>query len=98
MIQRDKVDITSFLPEGAEVTRSHVHLSCISGFLGTDLVFCSTHYRERSMAPSMSNSTPPRSVSTSALTLKRQLAELTKNPVEGFSAGAVFNLYIFIFA
>jgi len=48
------------------------------------------------MAPPMSNSTPPRSVSTSALTLKRQLAELTKNPVEGFSAGAVLNLYNFL--
>lgn len=44
------------------------------------------------MVPPMSNSTPPRSVSTSALTLKRQLAELTKNPVEGFSAGAIPNL------
>ncbi|KAL9710544.1 Ubiquitin-conjugating enzyme E2 15 [Leucoagaricus gongylophorus] len=41
------------------------------------------------MVPPMSNSTPPRPVSTSALTLKRQLAELTKNPVEGFSAGLV---------
>ena len=50
------------------------------------------------MAPPMSNSTPPRPVSTSALTLKRQLAELTKNPVDGFSAGAVSNLYISIFA
>lgn len=50
------------------------------------------HYRKGSMVPPMSNSTPPRSVSTSALTLKRQLAELTKNPVEGFSAGAIPNL------
>lgn len=85
-------------PEGAEVTRSHVHLSCISSFLVADLVLCTAHYRERSMAPPMSNSTPPRPVSTSALTLKRQLAELTKNPVDGFSAGAVSNLYISIFA
>ncbi|KXN92693.1 Ubiquitin-conjugating enzyme E2 G1 [Leucoagaricus sp. SymC.cos] len=38
------------------------------------------------------SSQPP---TTSALTLKRQLAELTKNPVEGFSAGLVddSNLY-----
>ncbi|KAF5345802.1 hypothetical protein D9756_010882 [Leucocoprinus leucothites] len=43
----------------------------------------------------MSSSTPPQSTTTSALTLRRQLQELKKKPVEGFSAGLVDdnNLY-----